>query len=267
MTDLRKAFFPKLQRVLLVGLCISLLLVSGCTKNSKTDPEDAILPSSFFDDFPNGEQLEAFRRHVQEKAASGEPLAPSFKHNSRSETMLAALELKPTDVVADVGAGTGPFQVFMLEQDAPFQTMYAVDINGRALEFLLFILNTMNYPDREKVRIVTNRFDDVMLPADSIDVLWLLNTPAVAVPAVAPDGRPIYQHDEQKNCILSITKALKPGGRVHVFESQDTHGDSDMFPFINFAFTNAGLHPVRQELIDLQPDGAPHYHLVFEKPK
>jgi len=83
------------------------------------------------------------------------------------------LGVTPGKSVADVGAGSGWFTVRAARRVGPSGTVYAVDINPEAKEYI------GKRAEKEKlgnVKTILSKPDDPMLSADSVDAVLLLKT-------------------------------------------------------------------------------------------
>ena len=108
--------------------------------------------------------------------------------------VIAALELKPSETVADIGAGTGYFaRRFALH----VARVYAVDIDAA----LLNVAKKDAPPNLVTILAVP---DDPKLPAASIDTIFFCDV----LHHIA--DRPTYYE--------RLTRALKPGGRIVVVD-------------------------------------------------
>ena len=91
----------------------------------------------------------------------------------KPDEVVKALDLKPGEVVADVGAGSGYFTRRIAKVVAPDGKVYAVDVAADILGYL------MERADREGLRnIVTiaSQPADPMLPSNSVDLLFFCDT-------------------------------------------------------------------------------------------
>ena len=108
--------------------------------------------------------------------------------------VVMALDLKPTETVADIGAGSGYFTRRLAIHAGK---VYAVDIDAKLLE-----LAVRNAP--KNVEAVLAAPDDPKLPAASVDTIFFCDV------LHHIDGRAAYYR--------KLEKALKPGGRIVVIE-------------------------------------------------
>ena len=107
--------------------------------------------------------------------------------------VVMALALKPGEVVADIGAGTGYFSKRFARHAGK---VYAVDIAQMLLDKA-----KQNEP---KLEIVLAAPDDPRLPEASIDTIFICNT---------------LHHIEQRPAYYArLANALKPGGRLVIVD-------------------------------------------------
>ena len=88
------------------------------------------------------------------------------------DKVVQALKLKPTDAVADIGAGSGYF-TRRLAAAVPRGVVFAVDVDEAMLRHI------HHYVEQQKqfnIVPVLSSFDDPMLPSDSVDVVFICNT-------------------------------------------------------------------------------------------
>jgi arsenite methyltransferase len=104
--------------------------------------------------------------------------------------VIMALDLKPRDVVADIGAGTGYFARRFAQHASK---VYAVDIDAKLLE-----IARKNSP--ANVETVLATADDPKLPDASVDTIFFCDV------LHHIENRPAYYR--------KLAKALKPGGRI-----------------------------------------------------
>jgi arsenite methyltransferase len=110
------------------------------------------------------------------------------------ERVIETLGLRKSDVVADVGAGTGYFA----RRFAPRVThVYAEDVDPEALSFL-------RRETLAKVTVIAGKPENPMLPPDSCDVVFICDVFHIV------KNRPAF--------LNNIGPALKPGGKVVVID-------------------------------------------------
>jgi len=143
-----------------------------------------------------------------------EQYAKTFEGESREvyvnrDKVVGAFGLKTGMVVADVGTGTGLYtRLFAKEVGADGQ-VFAVDI---APKFLEHVQKTSRDAGLKNVTPVLCNFDSVDLPPGSVDVAFICDT---------------YHHFEfPEKTMLSLHRALKPGGRLVVIDFQRIPGKS-----------------------------------------
>jgi ubiquinone/menaquinone biosynthesis C-methylase UbiE len=118
-----------------------------------------------------------------------------------SDEILAALALEPGMTVADVGAGTGYFTRQIAPMIEPGGVVLAVDIIPEFLEDLERRVGEMGITNVETIR---SSPDDPMLPADSVDLIFISDT---------------YHHFDQPVPMLAgMRAALRPGGRMAIVD-------------------------------------------------
>lgn len=114
--------------------------------------------------------------------------------------LVEALDLKPTDVVADVGAGTG-YMSFRMTPLLPEGKVLAIDIQPEMVEIL-------NYFKEERQ---VDNLDTILgsetspnLPANSVDLVLMVDA--------------YHEFTFPREMMTAIVKALKPGGKVVLAE-------------------------------------------------
>lgn len=111
-----------------------------------------------------------------------------------------ALNLKLTDVVADIGAGTGYFS-FRIAPLVSLGKVLAVDIQPEMIEIIEFLKKENHITNVEPV---LGSLTDPNLPVDSIDLALMVDA--------------YHEFEYPREIMQGIVKALKPGGRVVLVE-------------------------------------------------
>ena len=120
------------------------------------------------------------------------------------QRVLSALELRPGDRVADIGAGGGYFSFRFAEAVGPEGRVYAVDVDD---DMLAYLEERVAEEGHENVEVVRGAFEDPLLPDGQIDLVFLSNTYHHI------QDRPTYFH--------GVRRDLSPGGRVAILELDD----------------------------------------------
>jgi ubiquinone/menaquinone biosynthesis C-methylase UbiE len=120
---------------------------------------------------------------------------------ARRNEIVAATGVKPRDIVADVGAGTGLFTAMFAGKVGSNGHVFAIDI---AASFLQHISNVAARQKIENICPVLCQQDSITLPANIIDVAFVCDT---------------YHHFEfPQKTLASIHRALRPQGRLIIVE-------------------------------------------------
>lgn len=125
---------------------------------------------------------------------------PEREQEERTDLLLEALKLKPADVVADVGAGTGYFS-FRIAPKVPKGKVLAIDIEQEMIQDLN---RTKQKTGQTNVEPVLGTITDPKLSAHSIDLALLVDA--------------YHEFSHPREMMTNIVRALKPGGQVVLVE-------------------------------------------------
>jgi uncharacterized protein/trans-aconitate methyltransferase len=178
--------------------------------------------------------------------------SPGREVFDKRHAIVAASGVKAGMAVADIGAGTGLFTRLFADRVGAAGKVYAVDISQ---PFVKNILRTSREQGLVNVEGVVNSDKDVSLPADSIDIAFLVDT---------------YHHFEYPVSMLaSIRKSLRASGTLIIIDfRRDPHRSSNWV----MGHVRTGKDTVIDEvtgagfqLIDDKPLLHTNYYLEFRK--
>lgn len=116
------------------------------------------------------------------------------------QKVIAALDLKPTDVVADIGAGTGYFS-FRIASTLPQGKVYAVDVQPEMIE----ILNAFKAEKQiANVEPILSSVTSPNLPENSVDLALMVDV--------------YHELEYPREMMSAIAQSVKPGGRIVLVE-------------------------------------------------
>jgi len=126
------------------------------------------------------------------------------------DRVMDMLGIEPGKNVADVGAGSGWFTVRAARRVTASGTVYAVDINSEAIQY---IDQRAKKEQLQNVKTILSKPDDPQLPADSIDAVLLLKTYHEVAHPVA--------------LLRNLSSSLKRGARIGIIDRNgngENHG-------------------------------------------
>ncbi|HYT59625.1 MAG TPA: methyltransferase domain-containing protein [Haliangiales bacterium] len=126
---------------------------------------------------------------------------PEREAEEKPQRLLQALKLKPGEVVADIGAGTGFYSWRLAKEVGEKGLVYAVDIQQEMLDLLAGKMAELKITN---VKGVLGTITDPKLPAHSVDLVLLVDV--------------YHEFDHPYEMMQAICQALKPGGRVVLVE-------------------------------------------------
>jgi ubiquinone/menaquinone biosynthesis C-methylase UbiE len=181
--------------------------------------------------------------------------APWLERAEREEEehpqkLVQMMELRPTDVVADIGAGTGYFS-FRLAAKVPEGKVLAVDIQPEMLDLLKGAARERGV---KNVEPVLGKIDDPCLPPAAVDVALMVDA--------------YHEFDHPREMMEGIFRALKPGGRVVLVEYRGEDPDVPIKPLHKMTEAQAKkeMAVVGLQHVKTLP-GLPRQHvMIFRKP-
>ncbi len=211
-------------------------------------------------------EMPRIKECVKQTIATGRPIS-SFQ-----PVLLAVLEhltIKPSDVIADIGGGSGVLEISLLEKGIPFAKAYVVDIDEPSLELLTFMLDQTAYEGREKIVPVVSSLTDVKLPPNTIDLAVFVRANFIDS-VVGADGK-VHGAPDTITLLKTVANALKPDGRVEFFfmkQARNVSVDGKSVDFgddaVSVPFVEAGMRFISRSAYKV-PGGGPYEHFSFVK--
>src|SRR5882672_2433961 len=155
---------------------------------------------------------------------------------------LAKLRLKPGDIVADIGAGSGIFEAPLAHAVSPGGKVYAVDIEKGLVDHINLRAGELHLTN---VQGVVGQFTDPSLPVKNIDLAFIND---------------VLHHIQDRAAYLkNLAGYLKPTGRIAVIDFVPELGGHKTQPELQVTeqqaaswMAAAGLKPL--EKIELFPE-------------
>ena len=122
---------------------------------------------------------------------------PEREEEEKTELLVELLKLKPGEVVADIGAGTGYFSRRLAKKVGEKGTIYAVEIQQEMLDILT---NKMAQLNIRNVKPVLGTITNPKLPSASVDTILMVDV--------------YHEFDHPFEMVEAMTKSLKPDGRM-----------------------------------------------------
>jgi ubiquinone/menaquinone biosynthesis C-methylase UbiE len=137
--------------------------------------------------------------HVMGHEAADWLERPERAKEEQPNKLLDALKLKPGDVVADIGAGSGYFSFRIAERVGPKGKVFAVDIQP---EMLAIMRQTIKARKVSNVELILGTEKDPKLPANAVDLILMvdvyhefaypLEMTQALIRSLKPDGRLVF---------------------------------------------------------------------------
>src|SRR5262252_10846647 len=175
---------------------------------------------------------------------------PSRVEGLKIGEIVAKLDLKPGQVVADLGAGTGLVSVPMAKAVAPVGRVYAVEIDQG---YFPTILGKAKEGKLSNVKTVLGEFTDPKLPAQDVDLAFMHDV--------------LHHIEDRAGYLKNAAHYLKRDGRFVVIDfkaDQSPHKEQPNLIVSQSQVTDwmkaAGFGKVQK--VDLFPD---KYFLIFSR--
>ena len=134
------------------------------------------------------------------------------KRDLKVDEVIARLKLKPGDVVADIGSGSGSFSIPMAKAIAPNGILYAVDIDQKMLDH---VAERAKKEGVTNIRTVLGEYDDPKLPVKNVDVAFF--------------HRVLHMIEHRQAYVNATANYLKPDGRIVVIDKNRENSENWMW--------------------------------------
>lgn len=161
------------------------------------------------------------------------------------------MQLRPADVVADIGAGTGYFS-FRIAKKVPQGKVLAEDIDP---EMIKDLRRTIDKDHVTNVQPVLGTTEDPKLPENGVDVVLFVDA--------------YHEFDHPREMMEAVVKALKPGGRVIDLEYRAEDPTVRILPHHKMTEAQATKEMAAVGLVHVKTlhDLPQQHFMVFEKPR
>ena len=172
------------------------------------------------------------------------------EEEEKPQKLVDLMDLRPADVVADIGAGTGYF-TFRMAAKVSAGKVLAIDIQPEMLDLLKKAASARGV---NNVEPVLGKIDDPNLPAEAVDVALMVDA--------------YHEFDHPREMMQGIVRALKPGGRVVLVEYRGEDPDVPIKPLHKMTEAQAKkeMAAVGLEHVKTLSDLPRQHVLVFRKP-
>jgi ubiquinone/menaquinone biosynthesis C-methylase UbiE len=132
--------------------------------------------------------------------------SPARIQGLKIQEVMAAVRLKPGQIVADIGAGTGVFSLPLARAVRPGGTAYAVEVDEALLKH---IAETATEQGVANIQTVYGDYHDPLLPAP-VDLAFIHDV--------------LHHIEKRAEYIKNLAGYIKPGGRIAVIEFKPGQG-------------------------------------------
>lgn len=176
--------------------------------------------------------------------------SPNRIQGLKIEETVQRLKLKPGEVVADLGAGSGLFEPPLAEAVGRGGLVYAVDIDQGLIDA---ISRKIAEKSLTNVKAVLGQFTDPNLPPASLDVAFINDV--------------LHHIEDRTTYLANVAKALKPSGRIVLIDFHPEQGGHRNQPELQVSKSAAeqlmagiGFKPVEEVALFTEK-----YYIVYQR--
>ena len=175
--------------------------------------------------------------------------APGRDERLQINRVMDLLGIEPGKNVADIGAGSGWFMVHAARRVTSSGTVYAVDINPEAIEY---IDQRAKKEQLQNIKTILSKPDDPQIPANSIDAVLLLKTyHEVAHPIVL---------------LRNLRSSLRPGARVGIIDRNGNGANHGVNRAVVVREAAQAGYELRESQDFVKADGMDYFLIFTRKP-
>jgi len=175
---------------------------------------------------------------------------PTRELEEQPRKAIEMMNLEPTDVVADIGAGSGYFS-FRMAPKVPQGKVLAVDIQKEMTDV---VDKTAKEKKITNVESILSTVEDPKLPEGKVDVALMVDA--------------YHEFDHPREMMDGIAKGLKPGGRVILVEYRAEDPNVMILPHHKMTIDQAKkeMAAVGLDFVESKEDLPQQHFMVFRKP-
>jgi len=169
------------------------------------------------------------------------------------QVVASHFHIRPGEVVADYGAGTGYFIPTLARATGPSGRVYACEIQKNLVQSLGDLIRTQHL---DQVQVLWGDLEvegGTKIPQGAVEVGILVNT--------------LFQLQDKESAVAEITRTLKPGARLYVIDWSESFGGLGPQPtdIVTQAAARALFETVGYTFERTFPAGEHHHGIMFRK--
>jgi ubiquinone/menaquinone biosynthesis C-methylase UbiE len=149
---------------------------------------------------------------------------------------IAQLKIRPGEVIADIGAGSGLYSLPLAKAASPGGMVYAVDIEQGLLDHIAMRAKELQLTN---IQMVLGKFTDPNLPSTNMDLAFINDV--------------LHHIEDRAGYLKNLARYIKPSGRVVIIDFYPELGPHKNDPALQITKSQAaswmaaiGFKPVEQ---------------------